>query len=478
MCREGDARIRRAKIAVLNSIGSNGFMNHYLSCRAPLLRDVRQRGQFAVLSLTLASAGMSGAGAITGAAEPTWSRFQNGGIAASETKLPTTWSPDKNIAWTADITGYGQSTPIVAFNEVVVTSTSGENKDNYHLSSYSLANGEKNWQVDVANPSPVANTAMVSRAAPSAIATDFGFVAFFEGGMLVAVSPTGEKVWEKNLVTEYGKIEARHGLAASLESNGKSVFVWVERSESPYILALDPNSGSVIWKTGGLGATSWGSPRLIPVEGGEHLVCSASGKIVGLNPHTGERLWEFDGIANNTSCTPTPVAEGQFLIGASDGRGETTAGASAASNGLIEISKNEAGVYEANFKWQAKKATCTFGSPIVAGDTAAIVNRTGALFRLDLETGKQVSLERTAAGGIWATPIVAGGNLYVFGHQGTTSVISLTDGKEIAANRCWEAGGDSDETSGVGGGSVLYAAAPAGSRLLIRRGDKLYAIGE
>lgn len=406
---------------------------------------------------------------------PTWSRFQNGGVTPADLTLPTRWSPDENIAWTADIIGYGQSTPIVAHDQIVVTSTSGDNKDNYHVSSYSIEGGTKKWQVDLANPSPFANTPMVSRAAPSAVATDDGFVAFFEGGMLIAISPGGEKQWDRNLVAEYGKIDARHGLAASLESDGSRVFVWVERGEDPYILAIDPATGTNVWKSEGVGSTSWGSPRLIDVDGGQQLVCSASGKIIGLDPKTGERLWEFVGIANNTSCTPTPAGEGRFLIGASDGRGETE-GSAADSNGLMQITQGDDGKYEASYKWHAKKATSTFGSPVVAGDTAAIVNRTGVLYRFDLETGKTLSVERTDAGGIWSTPIVAGGNLYLFGYKGTTSVISLADNKEIAVNRCWPEAGD--DQPGFGGGSVLYAAAPAGNHLLIRRGDKLFAIGK
>ncbi|WP_417749603.1 PQQ-binding-like beta-propeller repeat protein [Rosistilla oblonga] len=409
------------------------------------------------------------------AAPPSWPEFQNGGQAvAAEVKLPTHWAPDQNIAWTADIVGYGQSAPIVAHDQIVVTSTSGENKDDYHVSAYDFASGNLRWQVDLKNPSPFKNTPMVSRAAPTAIATDTGYIAFFEGGALIALSPEGKTLWQKDLVAEYGKIEARHGLSASLEQNNDLVFVWVERGEEPYILALNKTDGEVVWKAPGVGSTSWASPRLIPVGSSHQLVCSASGKIVGLDPASGDRLWEFSDISNNTSCTPMPVGDGQFLIGASDGRGETAAGAAAASNGLIEISKGEDGKFTAAYKWQAKKATSTFGSPVVAGDTAAIVNRTGVLYRLDLQTGDQVSIARTAAGGIWATPIVAGDRIYLFGNKGTTSVVSLTDGKEIASNRCWDAEAESGE--GVRSGSVLYAAAVAPPYLILRRGDKLYAV--
>ncbi len=403
---------------------------------------------------------------------PLWREFQNGGKPVfANADLPIRWSPEENIAWTADIEGYGQSAPVVAHDQIVVTSTSGDSKDSYHVSSFAIDTGKKQWQVNRKNPSSVDNTAMVSRAAPTAIATDDGFIDFFKGGVLIAVSPSGDVAWEQDLVQECGEIEARHGLSASLEQNDKDVFVWVERIEEPYVLALEKQTGEVQWKVPGVGSTSWSSPRLVPVGDGNHLVCSASGKIIGLDPVNGNRLWEFDDISNNTSCTPMPAGDGQFVIGASDGRGETEPGAAAASNGLIEITKQDNGAFTADYEWRSKKATSTFGSPVVAGDPVAIVNRTGVLYRLDLETGEQVAVGRTRAGGIWATPIVNGDVIYLFGYNGTTSVISLADGKEIAENRCWEAG-----EGAPGGGNVLYAATPAPPYLILRRGDKLFAV--
>jgi len=407
-------------------------------------------------------------------AETNWPEFQNGGLSSTNVDLPTQWSPEENMAWSAEIPGYGQSTPIAAHDQIVVTSTSGDNKDLYHVVSFSLA-GKKNWQMDIKNPSPFKNTPMVSRAAPSAIATQHGFVAYFEGGVVVAVTADGKQSWKRDLVQDYGKIDARHGLASSLEKDDNAVFVWVERSDAPYILAVDQQTGETIWKEQGVGSTSWSSPRLVPVGEHSHLVCSASGKIVGMDPKSGKRLWEFEGISNNTSCTPVPAGNGRFLIGASDGRGESKPGAAAASNGLIQISGSDDEGYQADFKWRADKATSSFGSPVVAGDTALIVNRVGVLYQLDLETGKQISTNRTSAGGIWATPIVNNDRIYLFGYKGTTSVVSLETGKELSVNRCWA---EEKESEGYGRGGVLYAATPVSPFLVLRRGDRLYAIGK
>ncbi|MFG0262708.1 MAG: PQQ-binding-like beta-propeller repeat protein [Novipirellula sp. JB048] len=415
-----------------------------------------------------------------------WSGFQNAGYpAAVADSLPTVWSPDSGIAWTADVPGYGQSSPVIGHQQVVVTSTSGPNKDRYHLTSFAIGSGEKRWQRDFDNPSPFANTPMVSRAAPSAIATATGFIAWFEGGLVVAVDPEGAIEWQQDLVKKYGEIEARHGLSASLEQDQRHVFVWVERTDDPYLLALDKRTGETVWKAAGIGATSWSSPRLIGVGDGHHLVCSGSGKIVGFDPASGERLWEFDEIANNSSCTPIPAGDSMFLIGASDGRGESASGPAAASNGLIEIRKDDDGMFAADFVWRADKATCTFGSPVVAGGRALFVNRAGILYQLDLKSGRQLSAARSDAGGIWATPIVAGDLVYLFGHQGDTAVISLTSGKEIAVNQTWDGqtwdgqtrdGAAESQDENARSKHVLYAATVAGETLLIRRGDRLFAI--
>ncbi|MCG8653874.1 MAG: PQQ-like beta-propeller repeat protein, partial [Pirellulales bacterium] len=202
-----------------------------------------------------------------------WPAFQNAGFnVVTEGKLPLHWSPEKNVAWKAAIAGYGQSTPIISGKQIYVTSVSGDKKNRFHLAAFKLDTGEKIWQQDFDNPSPKDNTPMTSRAAPTPVADGSGCIAFFEGGVVVAVGPDGAIRWQRNLIDEYGAADARHGLASSLEHDQERVYVWVERSEDPYVLALDKKSGENVWKVAGAGATSWSSPRLIPTGEGAHLV--------------------------------------------------------------------------------------------------------------------------------------------------------------------------------------------------------------
>lgn len=404
-----------------------------------------------------------------------WPSFQNGGhLSVSGGALPTRWSAEENIAWKAEIPGYGQSTPIISGNQIVVTSTSGPNKENYYLVAFSLENGEKLWQKEFSNPSPIENTTYVSRAAPTPIADDAGYIAYYEGGLVVAVTHNGDIRWKRDLVEAYGAIASRHGLSSSLEQDKDLVFVWVERSEEPYLAALNKSTGETVWKVEGLGSTSWSTPRLVPVGDTLHLVCSASGKIAGFEPNSGQRLWQFDQIANNTTCTPIPLGEGRFLIGASEGRGEAAAQTDGSSNGVIQITKQDDGSYTADFAWQAAKAKSSFGSPIVADGTAWFINRGGVLFGVDVETGKQTSTARLATGGVWATPLQQGKLLYIFGSKGTTSIIDMPTGEAIAENSLWAT---QEEEEGEGSSNeIIYSAVPVSPYLIIRTGDTLYAI--
>lgn len=411
-----------------------------------------------------------------------WNGFQNGG-ALFPSDIPADWKLESSpVAWQAELEGYGQSSPVVVSDQVYVTSTSGPNKERLHVAAFTLATGAKLWQRDFTNPTPEESSTYISRAAPSPVADASGIVAAFEGGLIVALNPAGETRFENNLVAEYGPITARHGLAASLEQDAKNIYAWIERETEPYLLAIDKADGKVVWKAAGVGATGWSSPRLVPVDGKPQLVCSASGHIAGYDPENGDRLWDLTEISNNTTCTPIPVADGRFVIGASDGRGEPGAGNAAASNGLIEIKRQADGKYAANFVWRAEKATCSFGSPLVTDKHVWIVNRSGVLYQLDLATGKQLSAERVSSGSVWATPIASRSRLYLFGQKGTASIVDLATAREAGSFPAWKDGPDAQGQNApgpaagpFGSGAVLYAAAYAKSHLLIRRGDKLFA---
>lgn len=413
-------------------------------------------------------------------ADDQWPSFQNGGQPGnlkSSSVLPQQWSSDTNIKWSVPLDGYGQSSPVFDGKLLYVTSVKGGMKEQCVLEAKEIGSGKTVWKKVIQNSSPEKNSTYVSRAAPTPICDQHGVIAFFEGGNLIAFTAAGDKRWELDLVKKYGAVKARHGLASSLEQDAKHVFVWVERSESPYLLAVEKQTGKVTWKSPGLGVSSWSSPRLVPVGESQHLVLSGIGKIAGYDPGSGDQLWTFDQINGNSTPTPMPVGDGLFLIGASSGRGQESSGKAADSNGLIQIEKN-GGNYSARFVWKADTATSTFGSPLAYNGHAYFVNRSGVLFCLDLKTGKEVYAGRIKSS-IWATPIGHGNKVYLFGRDGNTTIVDAGKSfKKVSTNSLWKS--EAPKSPGEGGsslgGNVLYSGIKAGDSLVLRRGDRLYCV--
>ena len=84
-------------------------------------------------------------------AQDSWSGFQNGGR-FTVSNLPETWdAQSKNVTWKIDIQGYGQSTPVVFGDQLFVTTTSGQNKDEKHIIAYSRADRSKSRPQDFKN---------------------------------------------------------------------------------------------------------------------------------------------------------------------------------------------------------------------------------------------------------------------------------------------------------------------------------------
>ena len=417
--------------------------------------------------------------ASTSRGETGWPKFQGPSAPSGiSTSLPLTWASADDMAWTIATPGYGQSSPVIYGDLLVLTSVEGPEKETGIIVGLDTKTGKILWKKEIKTASGAKNNNYVSRAAPTPIIDAKQITVLFEGGNLLALDHQGRELWQRNLVEDFGEIKSRHGISSSLEQNNDTVFVWIERENEPYVLAVAKQDGTDRWKVPGLGVTSWSSPRLIPVDTSAHLVLSGVGKLAGFDPENGERLWEFDDISGNSTPTPVPLGDGRFLIGATTGRSGGGAGKAARSNGLVQIERGEDSTFKAEFIWRCKRATSSFGSPMVHEGLAYFVNRQGVIYCLNLDDGEEQFAERTADS-VWATPIAAGDKLYFFGKKGTTTVIKAGKAfEELAVNRLDTDGadGDSAEAAPARGGRVLYAVAADNDTIFLRTGNRLFCI--
>lgn len=423
-------------------------------------------------------------------APPRWPGFLGAGATPVDAKsLPLEWSPEKNIAWSRELPGDGQSSPVIWGQTVFVTSVEGENKDTYHVLAIDLSSGEVRWRQKVASTSPVKNSLYVSRAAPTPVVDAEAVYVYFESGDVAALSHAGNVLWQRSLANDYGKFTNKFGLAASPVMAGDSIVILVDDEGPSYLVSLSKRDGTTQWKTERTSRVSWSSPALLTINGKSQIVISSAGSVDGYDPSTGERLWTYEAVGGNTAATPIAFGNGRFLVGASAGR-EAERAENAKESNLAMTIESVDGKMLPKVLWKNTEATPSFGSPIVHEGHAYWVNRQGVVFCLDAETGELKYKERTKQS-IWATPLALGDRIYLFGKDGSTTVIAAGPKFAVLAeNQLWDpeavkadaekiAAEETEERKKAAAhfsGPVQYGVAAVDGSLLIRTGNRLYCV--
>lgn len=404
--------------------------------------------------------------------------------------LPLKWSPTEGIAWSTDIKGDGQSSPVVWDDSIVVTSVVGDMKDSNVIACLSLADGKTRWEKSLDSSLKVKSSLYVSRAAPTPVADQSGVYTFFESGDLIALDWSGAVRWQKALTTEYGEIKAEFGISGSLAQHENMIFVLVENDGPSYLAAFNKSDGKLVWKAERSSRICWSSPAVLTLGGVPQVVVSSVGFVEGYEIGTGNVLWTVDGLGGNTVATPSQVDENSLIIGAAPGRDGKDAASAAESNLLIRLGR-EGDKWIAMVPWRAEKAIASFSTPIAHQGLGYWVNRTGVVQCVDLADGSLVYAERIDEP-CWATPIAIGDRIYSFGKDGTTTVFaSGREFKKLESNRLWDSAAAKPDANAANreetperraaaanfAGPVQYGVAVAGDRFLIRTGNRLYAVG-
>ena len=419
-----------------------------------------------------------------------WPGFLGAGAKIqSPGQVPVTWSPTESMAWTAEVAGYGQSSPLIMDGKVFVTAIDGPKKETNKIVCFDLATGKQLWSNDTPSSFPVENSVYVSRAAPTPVVDAARIVSFFESGDIVAVDLQGKELWKRSLGKEYGEFKNKFGLSGSLVQDEKHVFVLVDDEGPSYLLAIDKATGANVWKKDRTSRTSWSSPTIVQIGGKPHIVVSSAGSIDGYDPSTGNVLWSYSDVGGNTGTTPIDAGEGRFLIAASGGQDGKNSEMAKKSNFLMTVSPKGTS-FDVQPKWFTREATPSWASPVLYRDCAYWINRTGVVFCYDAATGNLNYSERLKQS-CWATPVGIEDRVYFFGKDGLTSVIAAGPTfKLLSENEFFDPNsmkadpkaGEKEPTeerrraAAMFSGPTLYGVAIADGSLVARIGNKVFCV--
>jgi outer membrane protein assembly factor BamB len=254
-----------------------------------------------------------------------------------------------------------------------------------------------------------------------------------DGDLVCLETATGKEQWRKSLRTDFGGQPGVWAYAESSLLDGKQL-ICTPGGTNATLVALDKNTGAVIWRCAVPGADEATYASAILVEGGgvrQYVQFLAKG-LVGVEAKSGKFLWRYAKTAvGSPAVIQTPIAEKDLIY----------SGAYRAGGGLVKLKVNN-GVVEPEPIYFSPKLPIGLGGVVkFASGTVKWEQRTspaaslyadGRLY-LHAENGDVALVEPSPEGyreqgrfappgqppranqkeKAWAYPVVANGRLYI-----------------------------------------------------------------
>lgn len=451
-----------------------------------------------------------------------WPQFRGpnaSGVSTSAKALPTEFSLEKNLRWSAKL-GDGIGCPIVVGGKVFSTAMTGD--QTFSVFAFEAESGKKLWQKDFA-------TGKLPRITPPnshASSTPAGdgrrvYVYFSTLGMLAIDAETGEEYWRRPLPLPGYLMD--WGAASSPIVHDGLVYFNSDDDLAPALFAIDAETGDIRWKTERPDMLAgYAVPVLCSASGRTDLVISGTGHLKGYDPATGAERWTCNSTLRTMMTSPV-VRDGiiylscqsygdekrtlkfallEWLDTNQDGQliraevpkefwprfdqSDTDKNgvlAAAELDTAFQSAKNQAGggnivqavkgggtgdVTKTHVLWNLKnRSPSNLVSPLVVGEQLFIVKKSGLSSSFDAATGAtHWELGRIRnIGDYYASPIAGDGKIFVAGENGFVVVLKQGPTLEILA-------------SNDIGESCLATPAIADGRILIRGRQSLMCFGE
>lgn len=250
---------------------------------------------------------------------------------------------------------------------------------------------------------------------------------------------TGEKLWSRDLATEYPGVPPEWGFCMSPVVDGTALYVGVGGTTAS-VMALQKDSGQTLWQSGAF-LISYASPVVAVMGGHKQLLICGAELVAGLDLAKGEELWRVPWPTKYGKKGPTPVLLGdnRFFVSTTEG-GDT---------GVVDLSSGTPVV-----TWKDKQMQDHFPTPIYfhgriygssdpkflecldpatgavlwkeeAGQYVSVIGVDDTVIALSGKTGDLIQIDATVpaykelgrctplGGTSWAPLIIANGRLYV-----------------------------------------------------------------
>ena len=336
---------------------------------------------------------------------PWWRGPLRNGVSQSDPPPPLEWDDSKNVLWKTPIPGRGHSSPIVAGQQVVLTTADDEAQ---YVLSFNAATGKQQWVREVHRGGFPTKSNKKSSHASSTPACDGRqiYVNFMQDGAVytTALSRTGEILWQVK-ISDY---VVHQGYGSSPALYNDLVIVSADNKAGGAIVALDRADGSVVWRRPRPKMPNYPSPVILYTAGREQLLLIGCELVTSLDPTTGQELWETAGAT--TECVTSTVTNGDLIYSSGGYPNNHIAAVRADGSGKL-VWDNTVRVY--------------VPSMLISGNHLYAVTDAGVAICFDSATGRQMWKRRL--GGVFSSsPVLAGDRIYATNEEGTTYIFRAT----------------------------------------------------
>ncbi|MCG6158139.1 PQQ-binding-like beta-propeller repeat protein [Rubinisphaera margarita] len=270
------------------------------------------------------------------------------------------------------------SGPVLSDRAVFVTGT--ENKETEVVLALDRNTGAELWRAEwpgsMSVPFFAASNGSWIRATPVYDGSSL-YVAGMRDVLVSLDAETGEEQWRVDFVKELGTPVPSFGFASSPLLDGN--FLYVQAGAS--LIKLDKETGEIVWRVlkddGGMMGSAFSSPTIATLSGKRQLLVQTRLRLAGVDPDSGEVLWEQDvpNFRGMNILTPIPFENGVFT---SSYRNKAW---------YYEISRTDER-FNATEKW-SNNAQAYMSTPVVIDNHAYLHLQNRRFTCIDLRTGER-----------------------------------------------------------------------------------------
>lgn len=305
-----------------------------------------------------------------------WTDFRGPGRQGHYTEMPilTTWT-DAGLRrlWKQPVGG-GYASFVIAGG---LAYTIEQRRDQEFVAAYDATTGRERWT----NSWPAHFSESMGGDGPRTTPVyDSGrlYALGAEGEFRCLDAGAGKVIWRKNILEENGASNLTWAQSSSPLIDGNKVIVLPGGGKGKSVVAYDKLTGATIW-TSQNDEQSYTAPMLVTLNGKRQVLVVSAARAMGLDPDSGELLWEYPWVTEYhiNAAQPIVVGSNRFFISAGYGHGAA----------LVEITRAGAG-FQARTVWQNTRMKNKFNSSVLFEDHVYGLDE-AILACIDVRTGEQ-----------------------------------------------------------------------------------------